>query len=77
MVEDGRNGVYLQNATYKRVTDAAECTSMFRQGWANRTKGQLDFETRTAVFFSLDLSMVRNMFMRVLLDLFCASLKLC
>ena len=57
--EDGRNGVYLQNATYKRTVDAAECTSLFRQGWANRTKGPIDYETRAAVFFSLDLSMVR------------------
>lgn len=57
--EDGRNGVYLQNATYKRTADAAECTSLFRQGWANRTKGPIDYETRAAVFFSLDLSMVR------------------
>lgn len=59
MAEDGRNGVFLQNATYKRTADAAECTSLFRQGWGNRTKGPIDYETRTAVFFSLDLSMVR------------------
>ena len=59
VLEDGRNGVYLQNATYKRTADAAECTSLFRQGWANRTKGPIDYETRAAVFFSLDLSMVR------------------
>ncbi|XP_073259569.1 coiled-coil domain-containing protein 78-like [Porites lutea] len=56
--EDGRNGVYLQNATYKRTADAAECTSLFRQGWANRTKGPIDYETRAAVFFALDLSMI-------------------
>lgn len=56
--EDGRNGVHVQNATYKRVVDAAECTSVFRQGWSNRTIGQRDFETRTTVFFSLDMSMV-------------------
>ena len=60
VAEDGRSGVHLQNATYKRVGDAADCTSLFRQGWANRTKGQIDFETRSAVFFSLDLSMVRK-----------------
>ena len=50
----------MQNATYKRVADAAECTNVFRQGWLNRTRGQTDFETRTAVFFSLDLSMVSD-----------------
>ena len=58
VVEDGRSGVHIQNATYKRVGDAAECTSVFRQGWSNRTKGQTDFETRATVFFTLDLSMV-------------------
>lgn len=61
VVEDGRRGVHLQNATYKRVSDVSECTSLFRQGWANRTlKGQTDFETRAAMFFSLDLSLVRK-----------------
>ena len=58
VTEDGRSGVHVHNATYKRVADAAECTSVFRQGWLNRTKGQTDFETRATVFFSLDLSMV-------------------
>ena len=58
VAEDGPSGVHVQNATYKRVADAAECTSVFRQGWSNRTKGQTDFETRATVFFSLDLSMV-------------------
>ena len=58
VVEDGRSGVHVRNATYKRVADAAECTSVFRQGLSNRTKGQTDFETRATVFFSLDLSMV-------------------
>lgn len=58
VVEDGRNGVHVQNATYKRVVDAAECTNVFRQGWSNRAMGQTDFETRTTVFFSLDMSMV-------------------
>ena len=48
----------MQNATYKRVVDAAECTNVFRQGWSNRAMGQTDFETRTTVFFSLDMSMV-------------------
>ena len=57
-MEDGRNGVHVQNATYKRVVDAAECTNVFRQGWSNRVMGQTDFETRTTVFFSLDMSMV-------------------
>lgn len=71
MVEDGRSGVHLQNATYKRVADAAECTSVFRQGWANRTRTQTDFETRAAVFFSLDLSMVR----KIVLQITCTMLK--
>ena len=44
-MEDGRNGVHVQNATYKRVVDAAECTNVFRQGWSNRAMGQTDFET--------------------------------
>lgn len=61
VVEDGRSGVHVQNATHKRVADAAECTSVFRQGWLNRTKGQTDFETRATVFFSLDLSMVSEL----------------
>lgn len=60
VVEDGRSGVHVQHATYKRAADAAECTSVFRQGWLNRTRGQTDFETRAAVFFSLDLSMVSD-----------------
>ena len=60
VAEDSHRGVHLQNATYKRVSDVAECTSLFRQGWANRTKGQADFETRAATFFSLDLSLVRK-----------------
>lgn len=59
MAEDGHSGVYVHKATYKRVVDAAECTGLFRQGWANRTKGQTDFETKAAVFFSLDMSLVR------------------
>ena len=58
VVGDGRSGVLVQNATYKRVADAAECTSVFRQAWSNRTRGQTDFEPRATVFFSLDLSMV-------------------
>ncbi|XP_068675804.1 coiled-coil domain-containing protein 78-like [Montipora foliosa] len=58
VAEDGQNGVHVQNATYKRVANAAECTSLFRQGWAIKTKPQTDFEPRAAVFFSLDLSMV-------------------
>ena len=60
VAEDGLNGAYVQNATHKRVTDAAECTSLFRQGWANRTKSQTDFESRATVFFTLDITMVRN-----------------
>ena len=60
VAEDGLNGTYVQNATHKRVTDAAECTSLFRQGWANRTKSQTDFESRATVFFTLDITMVRN-----------------
>ena len=50
----------MKNATYKRVANAAECTSLFRQGWAIKTKPQTDFEPRAAVFFSLDLTMVRG-----------------
>ena len=65
-MEDGRNGVHVQNATYKRVVDAAECTNVFRQGWSNRTMGQTDFETRTTVFFSLDMSMVSENVMTIL-----------
>lgn len=60
VAEDGHNGVHVQNATYKRIADAAECTSVFRQGWANRTRGKTDFETRATVLFSLDLSMVSD-----------------
>ncbi|KAK2569868.1 Coiled-coil domain-containing protein 78 [Acropora cervicornis] len=58
VAEDGLNGAYVQNATHKRVTDAAECTSLFRQGWANRTKSQTDFESRATVFFTLDITML-------------------
>ncbi|XP_074611738.1 coiled-coil domain-containing protein 78-like [Acropora palmata] len=58
VAEDGLSGAYVQNATHKRVTDAAECTSLFRQGWANRTKSQTDFESRATVFFTLDITMV-------------------
>ena len=61
VAEDSTSGVHVRHGTVRRVADAAECTALFRQGWAIRNQSKTDFglaDTRSALLFSLDLSVV-------------------
>ncbi|XP_031553927.1 coiled-coil domain-containing protein 78-like [Actinia tenebrosa] len=58
VLEDPFNGVVVKNITTKQVTDAAECTSLFRRALESRTHMQTDYglsDPRSALFFCLDL----------------------
>ncbi|EDO42532.1 predicted protein [Nematostella vectensis] len=60
IAESATSGVYLKNATKRRVADAAECTAVFREAWAARAHSYTDYgqsDSRTTFLFTLDLSM--------------------
>ncbi|KAK3752239.1 hypothetical protein QZH41_012250 [Actinostola sp. cb2023] len=63
LTEDPVVGVDVKNITKKQVSDAAECTALFRQALESTTHSKTDYgqaDTRSAMLFILDLIKVHK-----------------